>query len=135
MTFKDLEKTITKAELFKKYKPNEICFAVCFVVADDGELMADMPVLFFASADKAIEEAKRTGESVFAYTRKYVKNCFNPHLLYEELADNITKKGFKYNFPYCIEAKEEFEKITKRWFNKHFGKAWFADEFIGKLVE
>jgi hypothetical protein len=103
------------------------------VVADDGELMADMPVLFFASADKAIEEAKRTSESVFVYTRKYAKECFYPHTLYEDLIDNVNEEGF--DIPYCIEAKEEFEKITRRWFNKHFGNAWFADEFIGKLVE
>ena len=133
MTDKDLKKTITKAELFKKYKPNEICFVVCFLVAEDGELMADIPATFFASLNKAIEEAKRTGESVFVYTRKYAKDCFDPHTLYEDLIDNVNEEGF--DIPYCIEAKEEFERITWRWFNKHFGNAWFADEFIGKLVE
>lgn len=133
MTNKDLEKTITKAELFKKYKTNEICFAVCFVIADDGELMADIPATFFASLNKAIEEAKRTGESVFAYTRKYAKDCFDPHTLYEDLIDNVNQEGF--DIPHCIEAKEEFVNITRRWFKKHFGNAWFADEFIGKLVE
>lgn len=133
MTSKDLEKTITKAKLFKKYKPNEICFAVCFLVALDGELMTDIPVTFFASLDKAKEEAERTGESVFVYTRKFAKECYDPHTLYEDLTDNVNQEGF--DIPYNIEAKEEFERITRRWFNKHFGKAWFADEFIGRLEE
>ena len=131
MISEDLEKTITKAELFKKYKTNEICFAVCFLVALDGELMTDIPTTFFASPDKAIEEAKRTGESVFVYTRKYAKECFDPHILYEDFIDNVTENGF--TVPYSIEAKDEFKRITERWFNKHFGKTWFADEFIGRL--
>ena len=134
MINKDLEKTITKAKLFKKYKPNEICFAVTFLVALDGILVTDSPVTFFASLDKATEEAKRTGESVFAYTRKYAKECYDPHTLYEDLVDNVNEEGFDIPY-YDIEAKEEFEKITNRWFNKHFGKAWFADEFIGRLAE
>ena len=125
--------TITKAELFKKYKPKEICFVVTFLIALDGNFMTDIPVTFFASLEKAIEEAKRTGESVFVYTRKYAKDCFDPHMLYEDLIDNVNEEGF--DCPHCVEAKDEFERITERWFNKHFGKAWFADEFIGRLVE
>lgn len=133
MTDKDLEKIITKTELFKKYKPNEICFAVTFLVALDESLMSDIPATFFVSLKKAEKEAKRTGESVFVYTRKYAKDCFDPHMLYEDLVDNVNEEGF--DIPYCIEAKEDFINITRHWFKKHFNNAWFADEFIGKLVE
>ena len=133
MTNKDLKKTITKAELFKKYKPNEICFVVTFLIALDESLMTDIPATFFVSLKKAEEESKRTGESVFAYTRKYAKECFDPHTLYEDLIDNVNQEGF--DFPYSVEAKKEFEKITRCWFDKHVGNVWFADAFIGRLVE
>lgn len=128
----NLEKTITKTDLFKKYKPNEICFAVCFLVTDDGELISDITTIV-GSLEEAKEETKETGESVFVYTRKFAKECYDPHTLYEELMDNLDQEGF--DFPYSVEAKKEFEKITRRWFDKHVGNAWFADEFIGKLEE